>query len=99
MWSYKASKTHKSDVIKLGKSAKNYTVTSPSKLKEISFKVRGNHDQSSKDPGWSDWASKSFDVKKPKAPTVNAAWAAATPDKTTFTYTATDEEHHPFDHD
>lgn len=98
VWIYKATKTHKSDVIKLGKSAKNYTVTSPSKLKEISFKVKGNHDQDSKDPGWSDWASKSFAVHPPKKPTVSAAWSAGTPDKTTFTYTATDEEHHPFDH-
>lgn len=98
VWIYKATKTHESDVIKLGKSAKNYTVTSPSKLKEISFKVKGNHDQASKDPGWSDWASKSFAVHPPKKPTVSAAWSAGTPDKTTFTYTATDEEHHPFDH-
>lgn len=98
VWIYKATKTHKSDVIKLGKSAKNYTVTSPSKLKEISFKVKGNHDQDSKDPGWSDWASKSFDVHPPKKPTVSVAWVAATPDKTTFTYTAKDEEHYPFDH-
>ena len=97
-WSYKASKTHKSSVIKLGKSVKKYTVTSPSKLTEISFKVRGNHDQNKKDPGWSDWASKSFDVDKPKAPTVSAAWSSSTPDKTTFTYTATDDEHKVFDH-
>lgn len=97
-WSYKASKTHKSSIVKLGKSVKKYTVTSPSKLSEISFKVRGNHDQKKKDPGWSDWASKSFDVDKPKKPTVNAAWSSSTPDKTTFTYTATDDDHKPFDH-
>ena len=98
VWSYKASKTHKSNVIKLGKTVKNYTVTSPSKLKEISFKVRGNHDQKSKDPGWSDWASKSFSVHEPIKPTVSASWSDNTPDKTTFTYTAKDDEHYPFDH-
>lgn len=97
-WSYKASKTHKSSIVKLGKSVKKYTVTSPSKLSEISFKVRGNHDQNRKDPGWSDWASKSFDVDAPKAPKIDAAWSSSTPDKTTFTYTATDDDHMPFDH-
>lgn len=97
-WSYKSSKTHNSSIIKLGKSIKKYTVTSPSKLSRISFKVRGNHDQNRKDPGWSGWASKSFDVDPPKKPTVSAAWSSGTPDKTTFTYEAKDEDHQPFDH-
>lgn len=98
-WSYtNPSKIWQSGIIKLSGSAKNYTVTAPSKYSVIRFGVRGNHDQKTKDPGWSDWAIKSKRFYAPKAPTVTAAWASGTPDKTTFTYKATDDDAYPFDH-
>ena len=97
-WSYKASSTHKSSIIKLSGSKKNYTVNSPSKLSEISFKVRGNHDQNRNDPGWSDWASESFKVHVAKQPKITATWEDATPNKTVFKWEVEDEEHYPFDH-
>lgn len=97
-WSYKAENTHKSKIIKLSGSKHNYTVTSPSKLREISFRVRGNHDQKKKDPGWSDWAEKSFKVEAPKQPKIITTWESATPNKTVFRWETEDDEHKPFDH-
>lgn len=95
-WSYKASSTHKSSIIKLSGSKKDYTVTSPSKLSEISFKVRGNHDQNTKDPGWSAWAEKSFKVGVAKQPKITTTWEEATPNKTVFKWETEDDEHKPF---
>ena len=77
-------------------SGTSYTATAPSKTCGVIFRIRGNHDQKKNDPGWSDWSYKPFTIKAPSAPTVTASWNSATPNKTTFTYTATDGEHSPF---
>ena len=92
------TKLNWSAVVKLAASKKDYTVTAPSKSCGVIFRVRGNHDQKKNDPGWSDWTYKSFDINAPAKPTVAASWDSSTPNKTTFTYAATDGEHAPFNH-
>ena len=74
----------------------SYTVTAPSSTCGVIFRVRGNHDQNRNDPGWSDWAYKSFDIDPPKKPTVTATWDSNTPNKTVFAYTAKDDDNAPF---
>ena len=37
-------------------------------------------------PGWSDWATKDFDIKKPNTPTLTAALDSGQSNKTTFTW-------------
>ena len=84
-----------SDVVKRSGSKTDYTVTvSKNNLQGVSFKVRGKaHNES-----WSAWEEESFDLKPPKNPTVTASWDSATPNKTTFTFTASDDDHKPYDH-
>ncbi len=80
----------------LSASVSKYTVTAPAQYKKVTFRVKGNHEQKKNDPGWSDWATKSLTLKKPALPKVSVSWDASTPNKTTFTYTATDSDAAPF---
>ena len=94
----KSTKTYwEQDTVKLSGSKTDYTLKVPSSYTDIThvyFKVRGKaHGEA-----WSDWENETFQVKDPKNPTVSASWDSATPNKTTFTFTAKDEEHQPYDH-
>ena len=94
----KSTKTYwEQDTVKLSGSKTDYTLKVPTSYTDIThvyFKVRGKaHGEA-----WSDWENETFQVKDPKNPTVSASWDSATPNKTTFTFTAKDEEHQPYDH-
>lgn len=61
------------------------------KLTEISFKVRGNRKtyksgKKNVNPGWSDWATKSYTIAAPSNPTVTAALDEVLQNVTTFTW-------------
>lgn len=100
-WSYEGSNGNVTifknvPPFKIASNKESYTVTGLSHVSEIRFAVRGNHDQKKKDPGWSAWAEKSMKIKPPAAPKVTAAWNSSSPNKTTFTYEAKDDDNAPF---
>ena len=73
-------------------------------LKTVGFKVRGKASDESEHGHvtvrhpWSDWREESFTVGEPKTPNLTKEWDIATPNKTTFKFTAEETDHRPYDH-
>lgn len=94
----KSTKTRwESGTVKLSGSKTDYTVNVPVTYTDIAyvyFKVRGK----ANGEAWSDWESETFKLKDPKEPSVSASWDSGTPNKTSFSFTAQDEDHQPYNH-
>ena len=72
----------------------------------VAFRVRGNRKKYTEgsgkkkktiNPGWSDWAEKTFDINKPHKPSVSAELDSAQSNKTTFNVSCTKkaDDHKP----
>ena len=61
------------------------------RLTAFAFRVRGNQKKKVKDknPGWSDWETKVFQIRVPPAPTLTAALSETFTNQTTFSWTQT----------
>lgn len=94
----KSTKTRwESGTVKLSGSKTDYTVNVPVTYTDIAyvyFKVRGK----ANGEAWSDWENETFKLDPPKDPTASASWDSATPNKTSFSFTAQDEDHQPYNH-
>lgn len=70
-------------------------------IQSVTFRIKGNRKSyKSKgktiNPGWSDWAEKTYTISAPIAPSVSADLDESVSNKTTFTWsTITDDEHRP----
>lgn len=99
IWFYKdtAGRYYESSEASLSGSVDNRTITTTSNAVDyIGFKVRGYGKQNNV-TGWSAYTQATFDLFAPRNPALTAAWDAGTPNKTTFTFTAKDEPHYPYE--
>ena len=85
--------SHKSNVITIGTT--KHTVSLNHNVSVFRFYVRGivPTRTSVTKTGWS---QKDYEINPPANPVIKAEWDSATPNKTVFTYTATDSGHYPF---
>ena len=75
--------------------ASNYYPNAKKRLYGVAFRVRGNADRSNKDPGWSAWVSKTIVIKAPKAPDIESSWDSSYSNRSTYEWTAVNEEKRP----